>query len=137
MKTRTAARLATVLLVMLLVALATGCQHHVRLDNPPHPIEVLVSNRGFYNVTVYALPADGMPGVRIGEVHGLSSETLRVRADLLHGRGALTLQVRAMVTKEVWTSQALLVSEDAEPRLDILMDSRGRMDQTALYLSSD
>ncbi len=137
MKTRNAARTIKVLLAILLVFVAGACQHHVRLDDSARPIEVFVSNRGFYDVAIYVLPAVGASGVRVGQVSGLASETLRVRPELLRGRDALILQVRAMATKQVWTSQTLLVSDNAEPRLDVIMDSRGRMDQTALYLRSN
>jgi len=97
---------------------------------------VVVTNRGFYDVNVYAVRSAGMAGRRLATVQGGTGTTLRVRESDQQPGGGVTLQLRAIGSRATWTSPTLNLGFGVAGRLDIVSNSGGDLRQTMFYMVS-
>jgi hypothetical protein len=97
---------------------------------------VMVTNRGFYDVNVYAVRTAGVAGRRLATVTGGSSATLRVRESDQQPGGGVTLQLRAIGSRMNWTSPTLNLGFGVIGRLDIASNSGGDLSRTMFYMIS-
>ncbi len=95
-------------------------------------LTLYVDNRGFFDVTVYALRSPNTTGARLANVTGGSTKVLRVRRSDLQAGGRLVLRVRAMGTTSEWVSQPLQVSQGIVARLNVYTAANGDMSQSML-----
>ncbi|BAH40247.1 MAG TPA: hypothetical protein DGD08_11135 [Gemmatimonas aurantiaca] len=112
----------------------SGCR-----KNAPAPVSgdmtaiVVVTNRGFYDVNVYAIRSAGVVGRRLGTISGGSGATLRIRESDQQPGGGVTLQLRAIGARSTWTSPTLNLGFGVVGRLDIASSSGGDLSRTMFY----
>ncbi len=97
---------------------------------------ILVDNRGYWDVNVYAIRSSGGAGRRLGTVQGGSKTTLRVPSTDQQPGGGVMLSLRAIGSPYSWTSPLLVVGFGSVARLDIMSTSGGDLSQTQFYLST-
>ena len=94
---------------------------------------LVVSNRGYFDVNVYAVPASGVAGRRLGTVTGNSSATIFVSGSDLQPGNQLMLFVRAIGGRTGWTSPLVNVGIGVAARLDVYATNSGDLYQSQLY----
>lgn len=97
---------------------------------------ILVTNRGYYDVNVYAIRAVGVTGRRLATVTGGSNATLRVREIDQQPGGGVMLSLRAIGARATWTTPVLNVGFGSVARLDIRSASGGDLSQSQFYLAT-
>lgn len=121
------------LIVAALLSLAAACGKRVETSDASERISLLVNNRGYFDVTVYALRSPGTSGVRIGDASGGATVSLSVRLADLQAGGRLVLRVRAIGSRREWISPALVVGAGAKARLNVYSTNSGDMSQSTLF----
>lgn len=113
----------------------SGCR-----KNGPTPVSgdmtaiVIVSNRGFYDVNVYAIRTAGVIGRRLATISGGSTgTTLRIREADQQPGGGVTLQLRAIGARSTWISPTLNLGFGVVGRLEIASTGGGDLSQTMFY----
>lgn len=97
---------------------------------------VLVNNRGFYDVNIYAIRAVGVTGRRLATVQGGSTATLRIMEMDQQPGGGVMLNLRAIGARATWTTPLLNIGFGSVGRLDIQSTSGGDLSQSMFYLST-
>lgn len=97
------------------------------------PIKLVVDNRGYFDVTVYAARSDGSPGTRLGTAGSLGMTTFRVPATALQANGTLIVRLHAIGSIWSWVSPSVSVSEGDEARLEVYASPDGRLGRSQLY----
>ncbi len=126
------ARLVLLFMSMLLVTLS-GC----KLGKPgpsPRTVTLVVENRGFYDVNVYAVRSPGARGARLGTVIGNNTQIFRVRETDLQAGSIMVLQVRAIGGRNSWTSPGLLVGTGSVAKLDVVASGSTDLSQSQFYV---
>ncbi|HEY0931822.1 MAG TPA: hypothetical protein VGE27_18005 [Gemmatimonas sp.] len=128
---------------LLCLALATGALglSSCRKNAPPPSSGdmtaiIVATNRGFYDVNVYAVRSAGVQGRRLATVQGGGSATFRVRESDQQPGGGVTLQLRAIGGRAVWISPTLNLGFGTAGRLDIVSNTGGDLRQTMFYMIS-
>ncbi len=135
---------------MLSVAAATACATAPAVGSPTPSadavsavvmadtsvVPLVIRNRSYFDINVYAHRAASSPGRRIATVSSGSEGTFKVStADLTAGR-QLMVGVRAIAGRSAWVSQSLAVGNNVIARLDVMSDSNGDLGRTTLYLEN-
>lgn len=95
---------------------------------------VVVTNRGFYDVNIYAVRVVGVAGRRLATVAGGSTATIRVpEADQQPGNGVM-LELRAVGSRSNWFTPLLTIIPGTSARLDIASGVGGDLSQSQFYL---
>lgn len=118
-------------MVLLFAVVVAACGGRGKPALPPERITLRVDNRGYFDVTVYALRAVGS-ATRLGNISGGSSGTLFVRLSDLQPGGRLVVQLRALGTRRTWTSPPVTVADGLRARLSVLSSNSGDMSQSSL-----
>jgi hypothetical protein len=126
------ARLRSVWAVLCIALVVAGCGGRNKPGLPQERITLRVDNRGYYDVTVYAVRSAGSSGTRLGNVSGGSSGTLFVRITDLQPGGRLVVRLRALGTRRSWTSPAVSVADGLRARLSVMSSNSGDMSQSTL-----
>jgi hypothetical protein len=122
------------LVAVAAIAVASSCAKRTATSSgSSEKIPLLVNNRGYYDVTVYAVRSPGGAGARIGNVSGGSTASLSVRFADLQAGGRMVLRVRAIGARREWLSPALSVGTGATARLNVFSTNSGDMSQSTLY----
>jgi hypothetical protein len=93
-----------------------------------------VSNRGFFDVNVFAIKSPVAQPIRLGMVTGGESETFRVSETDLQAGMVMVLQVRTIAGQTAWTTPSLAVSTSSVARLDVVTTSSGDLSQSRFYV---
>lgn len=120
------------LAVALLAVFGGGCGRG-RPGPPPRETRLLVDNRGYFDVIVYAVPSPGASGRRLGNVNGGSMTALRVTPSDLQLGNQLVVRVRALSVSRSWVSPAITITDDVIARLDVQSTSSGDLSRSSLY----
>lgn len=115
-------------------ALLGGCGKSVGGGRGPERVGLMVDNRGFFDVTVYALRSSGGTGARLGNVSGGSMAALQVRTTDLQEGTRLVVLVRAIGTGNTWRSPGVSVSPGTMARLNVMTTNSGDLSQSTLIL---
>ena len=129
---RHVARTRALWAVLCLAVLAAACGGRGKPGVPSERVTLRVDNRGYFDVTVYAVRSQGSAGTRLGNVSGGSSGTLQVRVADLQPGGRLVVRLRAIGTRRTWTSPAVSVADGLRARLNIYSSNSGEMSQSTL-----
>jgi hypothetical protein len=124
-------RSAVLILMASLVGLA-GCYKGAS-GRGGESMVLLVQNRGFYDVNVFAVRSAGVAGRRLGTANGNSTATLRVPLNDLQPGGTLVVSLRSVGGRFAWTSMPLQMSSGVVARLDIVQTGNGDLSQSQLY----
>lgn len=132
---RLAPRAARALGALLFVCIALiACGGRGKPGVPVERIALQVNNRGYYDVTVYAVRSSGSSGARLGNVPGGSNGSLWVRLSDLQAGSRLVVRVRAIGTSRNWTSPAVSVGLGAVGRLNVYSTNSGDLSQSTLFV---
>jgi len=105
-------------LLLLIVSLA-ACGSATRQAGPPQPeTTVRVENRNWLDVTVYVMRQGGQR-IRLGQVPGSSTRTLRIPANLIFGSTPLQFVADPIGAGSLPVSQSIVVSPGDEVVLQI------------------
>ena len=127
------ARTGALCAVLLLAVLVGACgKRSVSPGLPSERVSLRVDNRGYFDVTVYAVRSGGSAGTRLGNISGGSSGTLFVRLADLQPGGRLVVRLRAIGTRRTWTSPAVSVADGLRARLNVYSTNSGEMNQSTL-----
>ena len=103
---------------LLLLLLAGGCTRGARENvTPQEPPELRVENRAFLDMTVYVLR--GTQRVRLGQVSGNSTATLRIPGSLLTGPTPLRFLADPIGSSRTPISSEIVVTPGEEVVLTI------------------
>lgn len=130
MRTSRSTRLAC--LTLLLAALACRTPQP-QASSFTEPIALVISNDGYFDVAVYAVPSPTSSGTRIATVTGLTKMTVQLHANDLEAGQQLVLRLHAIGTRFWWTSSAISVDPSLVARLDIETDATGYLGRSNLY----
>ncbi len=118
----------------MFVAAGAACFNKGKgIEPAPQPVVLLVSNRGFFDVDVYAMPSGPNSAARLGTVSGFSEAELVVRPTLLQPGGVLQLRLHPIGTSVNWVSPGLALSEGEQAKLEIYSDANGNLSRSVLY----
>jgi hypothetical protein len=120
------------LLLVVAVILLPACYSRNANTNEQSVI-LLVNNRGFYDVNVFALRATVVAGRRLGTVSGNSQTTLKVPISELQPGGGLVVSVRTVGGRWAWVSPAVQVGNGIVARLDVIQTGSGELTQSQLF----
>ncbi len=123
----------TLLFVSLLLLGLSGCRFG-KTGGAARTVTLVVENRGFYDVNVYAVRSPGARGVRVGTVVGNNTQIFRVRETDLQAGGIMVLQVRAIGGRNWWTSPGLLVGTGSIAKLDVVATGSSDLSQSQFYV---
>lgn len=126
---------ARILLCLIFSGLASGCfKSRGAVDLEGLSAIVLVTNRGFYDVNIYAIRSVGVSGHRLATVAGGTTVTVRVpESDQQPGNGVM-LNLRAVGSRLSWTTPLITFNPGSVARLDIASSSGGDLSQSQFYL---
>lgn len=96
-------------------------------------VPLLVSNRGYFDVNIYAVRSTVVSGRRLGTVTGNSTATLMVPVNELQPGGQLALMVRAIGSRSSWMSPVVNVGAGVVARLDVYATNSGDLSQSQLF----
>jgi hypothetical protein len=113
-------RWAMLLLAVPLLSCSRGLQQ--RGDVEDGPVTIVVENRNFLDVTVYAVLGSGR--VRLGQVTGSSSATFDVPLRRISASGDVRFNVDPIGSNRTWTSDALHLYAGQEVELIVESDVR-------------
>lgn len=127
-------------MVVAAVAAATvtgGCFLKSRGVQPePAPVVLEVSNRGFFDVDIYALTSSVGSGsrMRLGTVSGFSSLKLTLTPRYLQPGGVLVVRLHGIGTNVSWDSPGVSVGPGDHVALDIYADANGTLNRSQLFV---
>lgn len=125
-------RRAALLLLAGSVLTAPGC-YRGNGGTGQQTVVLLVNNRGFYDVNVYAMRATMASGRRLGTVNGNSQVTLRVPVNELQPGGGLVVNLRTVGGRHTWVSPPVQVGSGIVARLDIIQTASGELSQSQMF----
>lgn len=100
-------------------------------------IPLIIRNRSYFDINVYAHRSVGSPGRRVGTVSSGSEGTFSVSSQDLQSGSMLMLGVRAIAGRSAWVSPALAVGGNKViARLDVNSDANGDLGRSVLYLEN-
>lgn len=99
-------------------------------------IPLIIRNRSYFDINVYAHRSVGSPGRRVATVSSGGEGTFTVNSQDLQGGGLLMLGVRAIAGRSAWVSPALAVGNKVIARLDVNSDAGGDLGRSVLYLEN-
>lgn len=129
---RSLTRRAMLLLLAGSMSAMSGC-YRGNGGTGQQTIILMVNNRGFYDVNVYALRATQVSGRRLGTVNGNSQATLRVPVTELQPGGGLVVSVRTVGGRYTWVSPSVQVGSGIVARLDVVQTASGDLTQSQMY----
>ena len=132
MSSRLTRRAMLSLLMAGSMAALSGC-YRANSGSGQQTIILLVNNRGFYDVNVYAMRASLSSGRRLGTVSGNSQATLRVPVNELQPGGGLVVNVRTVGGRYQWVSPSVQVGSGIVARLDVIQTANGELTQSQMY----
>ena len=106
-------------------ATAGGCTARTTGASVPEPAPLIVRNDGYFDITVYAVAADGSRRLRLGTVTGNTTARLALRRGHLQYGKLLTVLVHPIGTKEEWMSAQVAIENHMTPILDVVMTPAG------------
>src|SRR4051812_7190851 len=89
-------RLVRLTTAATMVSLVTGCAALSKGFHGQRAFPLMVSNKTDFEVIVYAVPATGGDGVRIGNAGSFANTTLSVPRSALQANDVLQLRVRSL-----------------------------------------
>ncbi|HUX35088.1 MAG TPA: hypothetical protein VMV51_14540 [Gemmatimonadaceae bacterium] len=122
--------------VVAIAVVASGCFWKGKGVQPePAPIQLEVSNRGFFDVDVYAVASSSGAGsgTRLATVSGFSTAQVTVLRRHLQPGGVLMVRVHAIGTTGSWLSPALSVLPGDRVALDVYSNADGTLSRTQFY----
>lgn len=114
-------------------ALLPSCRRGVPGPSAP-AVTLVVENRGYFDVNVFAMRSPMTRGRRLGSVTGGMTQTFRVPETELQPGGLMVVQVRTIAGRSVWNSPRLAVNPGSVARLDVIATSNGSMIQSQFYI---
>lgn len=96
-------------------------------------VTLLVSNRGYFDINIYAVRSTVVAGRRLGTVTGNSTATLMVPSTELQPGGQLALLVRAIGSRSSWMSPLVAIGPGVIARLDVYATNAGDLSQSQLF----
>lgn len=124
-----------VAVVWLIVVAAPSCSL-LRTGPTPAVSSLVVRNRGYFDVNVYAVPSSGSTAIRLGTVVGTTTVTFPLHAQHLQPGDILVLRLRAIGGSRTWTSPSVSVGEETLAILDVNTDPSGDCSTSVLHTIS-
>ena len=118
---------------VLLGLAGTACFNGQNVPTPVERITLIVSNRSYFDVNVFALRSSVVGGRRLGTVTGNSTTTVFVPSTELQPGGQLALLVRAIGSRASWISPLVSVGPGVVARLDVYATNAGDLSQSQLF----
>jgi len=122
--------------VVAFAVMASGCFWKGKSVQPaPAPVQLEVSNRGFFDVDVYAVPSSAGAGLgtRLATVSGFSTAQITVLRRHLQPGGVLMVRVHAIGTNGSWLSPSLSVLPGDHVALDVYSNADGTLSRSQFY----
>jgi hypothetical protein len=121
----------TVLLLTLVAALGACWSKTV---GPDRALRLVVRNRTFATMNVYALPTPGgvSSRARVTSINGFTEDTVPVPSRLLQASGSLVLFLHAIGGRSL-VMPAISVSLDEIAYLEIYADANGDLSRSVIY----
>ncbi|MEN9507480.1 MAG: hypothetical protein RLZZ621_43 [Gemmatimonadota bacterium] len=127
-------RLGRALLTLLLAIGASACfKGQPAIGTSDERVVLMVSNRGYFDINIYAVRSTVVSGRRIGTVTGNTTTTLFIPATELQPGGQLALLVRAIGSRSSWMSPLVAVGPGVVARLDVYATNAGDLSQSQLF----
>jgi len=123
-------------IVLLVAALLSACSL-AKLGgrgSPQGTVALVVDNRGFSDVNVYVVRAEGVRGARLGTVNGGATVTFKVRETYLQAGGLMQLQARTIGSNSAWTSPTLSVNSGGVVKLDLIATGTTDLSRSQIYI---
>ncbi|HVA57666.1 MAG: hypothetical protein WBQ26_00660 [Gemmatimonadaceae bacterium] len=138
MTARQAWRRGAVIVAAVFAVAAAACFRKGKGVEPARqPVVLVVNNRGFFDVDVYALSSSGASAARLATVTGFSVARLVVQPNLLQPGGVLQVRLHPIGTLVTWVSPSLQLSDGEHAQLDVYSDANGNLSQSVLYPLTD
>ena len=119
---------------LLLALVASACfKGKPSVGTGDERIVLLVSNRGYFDINIYAVRSTVVAGRRLGTVTGNTTATLMVPSTELQPGGQLALMVRAIGSRSSWMSPLVAVGPGVIARLDVYATNAGDLSQSQLF----
>lgn len=101
----------------------------------PEPVasQLVVRNRGSFDVNVYALSSPLAAPIRLGTVVGASTATFALHARDLSASGVLVVRIHAIGSSQSWTSPGVSVGAGLMAILDVTSDPFGDCSSSSLH----
>lgn len=101
----------------------------------PEPVisSLVVRNRGFLDVNIYAMQSAGAMPTRLGTVVGATTATFPLHAHDLEPGSFLVVRIRAIGSMRSWTSPSVPVGDGVLAVLDVNTDAFGDCSTSSLH----
>src|SRR5437870_3926187 len=132
---RRAARLATRASALLALG---ACAFFRTAQSGQTQHSLVINNRTGFEVVVYAVPAPGAVGIRLGNAASFAVTTIPVAQTALQNGSDLVIRLHAIgqaTGARDWTSPRVNLTGDVVARLDLRADGYGNMSTSAFYTS--
>ncbi|MBL0938376.1 MAG: hypothetical protein IBJ03_05760 [Gemmatimonadaceae bacterium] len=96
-------------------------------------VVLMVNNRGYFDVNVFAVRSTGSSTRRLGLVNGNSQRTIMVPENELQPGGLFVVGVRAVAGRNMWTSQPVQMGPGVVARLEVMTTGGGDLNQTQFF----
>jgi hypothetical protein len=102
------------------------------------PRSLVINNRTGYEVVVYAVPAPGAVGTRLGTAASFGTTTIKVAQSALQNGTDMVVRLHALgqaTSAQDWVSPRVSLNNDLVARLDVRADSYGSLSGSTFYTS--
>jgi hypothetical protein len=104
-----------------------------RTGPEPAISSLVVRNRGFLDVNIYAMQSAGAMPTRLGTVVGATTATFPLHAHDLQPGSFLVVRIRAIGSMRSWTSPGVPVGDGVLAVLDVNTDAFGDCSTSSLH----
>lgn len=96
-------------------------------------VVLMVNNRGYFDVNVYAVRSTGSSSRRLGLVNGNSQRTILVPDTELQPGGSFVVAARVVGGRSTWTSQPVQMGPGVVARLELMTTGGGDLNQSQFF----
>lgn len=125
-------RRIALLALLAIAAGGMGCYKN-GVGSSSGTIVLMVNNRGYFDVNVFAVRSSGSNARRLGIVNGNSQRTILVPDTELQPGGAFQVAVRAVGSNYTWTSQPVQMGPGVVARLEVMSTAGANLNQTQFF----
>jgi hypothetical protein len=100
------------------------------------PRSLLVNNRTSFEIVLYAVPATGATGIRLGTAGAFATTRIQVPRTALQGSDGLVVRLHTFgsaTSARDWESPRITLGDDLVAKLDIRIDSYGDLSSSLFF----